>query len=185
MTRFHPRALVESPKIGKRTRVWAFAHVMERARVGADCNIGECSFIENGAVLGDRVTLKNGVSVWDGVVIEDDVFVGPNAVFTNDMWPISRRPFSDPVKTRVRKGACIGANATVICGITIGEYAFLGAGAVATKDIPGHALATGNPARVTGFLCGCRKKLHFRGGKAKCASCRLGYRKAGNKVARV
>lgn len=154
----HPRALVESDTIGPRTRVWAFAHVMPGAVVGADCNLCDHSFVETGARIGDRVTVKNGVSIWNGVVIEDDVFLAPNAVLTNDRHPRSRQPWT-LTPTLIRRGATIGANATVVCGVTVGAYAMVGAGAVVTHDVPPHALVLGVPARIAGYVCRCGKRL--------------------------
>jgi UDP-2-acetamido-3-amino-2,3-dideoxy-glucuronate N-acetyltransferase len=157
----HERALCESDDIGPRTRVWAFAQVMKGARVGADCNICGHAFLETGAVLGNHVTVKNSVLLWDKVTVEDDVFLGPNVVFTNDMNP--RAAFKKPperfLSTRVRKGASIGANATIVCGTTIGEQAFVGAGSVVIRDVPAHALVVGNPARRIGWMCACGEKL--------------------------
>src|SRR5215212_7722157 len=143
----HPNALVESPAIGPRTRVWAFAHILPQARIGSDCNICDGVFVENDVVVGDRVTLKCGVQLWDGVTLEDDVFVGPNATFTNNPFPRSRAWLAEHPRTVVRRGASIGANATLLPGITIGEHAMVGAGAVVTKDVPPHAVVVGNPAR--------------------------------------
>jgi acetyltransferase-like isoleucine patch superfamily enzyme len=157
----HARALCESDDVGPRTRVWAFAHVMKGAVVGADCNIGDHAFIETGARIGDRVIVKNGVTVWDRVTIEDEVFLGPNMVFTNDMNP--RVAFKNPperfLPTLVRRGASIGANATIVCGVTIGENAFIGAGTVVIRDVPAYALLVGNPARRIGWVCACSHKL--------------------------
>jgi acetyltransferase-like isoleucine patch superfamily enzyme len=157
----HEKALCESENIGPRTRVWAFAHVMAGARVGADCNIGDHAFIETGAIIGDRVTVKNSVLVWDKVVVEDEVFLGPNMVFTNDLMP--RAAFKNPpesfLPTLVRRGASIGANATIVCGVTLGEQAFVGAGSVVTRDVAAHALVVGNPARRHGWMCSCGEKL--------------------------
>ena len=178
---FHPKSLVESKRsVGSGTRIWAFAHVMRGSVVGHDCNIGDHAFIESGSFVGDRVTLKNGVSVWQEVTIEDDVFVGPNAVFTNDLLPVSRKR-AKLLPTRVRKGSCIGANATIVCGITIGEYAFIGAGSTVTKNVPDYALFFGNPARLRGFLCRCRSKLNFSGRSASC-DCGLKFKKSKNGV---
>jgi UDP-2-acetamido-3-amino-2,3-dideoxy-glucuronate N-acetyltransferase len=159
--RVHPRGLVESDEIGAGTRVWAFAHVMKGARVGADCNIGDHAFIESGARLGDRVTVKNAVLVWDKVTVEDDVFLGPNMVFTNDRNPrvAFKKRAEEMVPTLVRRGASIGANATVVCGVTIGEQAFIGAGSVVVRDVPAHAIVVGNPARRRGWMCACGEKL--------------------------
>src|SRR6185312_4192575 len=124
----HPRALVETDDIGANSRVWAFAHVMKGARIGSDCNIGDHAFVEAGVRLGNNVTVKNGVSVWQGVEVEDDVFLGPNCVFTNDPNPRAyiKKTGDSLVATRVRTRATIGANATIVCGITIGQYAFIG-----------------------------------------------------------
>jgi UDP-2-acetamido-3-amino-2,3-dideoxy-glucuronate N-acetyltransferase len=147
----HPRALVESGLIGARTRIWAFAHVLAGARIGADCNICDHTLIEGGVTVGDRVTVKSGVQLWDGVTLEDDVFVGPNATFTNDPFPRSRKKPPEFARTRVRKGASIGANATILPGVVIGPMAMVGAGAVVTRDVPARAIVVGNPAYVRGF----------------------------------
>jgi len=146
----HETALCETMDIGPGTRIWAFAHIMEGARVGSACNIGDHVFIESGAVVGNRVTVKNAVLLWDKVVIEDDVFLGPNAVFTNDPTPraTNKKAPEQFAPTLVRHGATIGANATIVCGTTIGSYAFVGAGAVVTQSIPANTIAVGNPARV-------------------------------------
>ncbi len=157
----HPKALCESDQVGAGTRVWAFAHVMRGAIVGRECNLCDHVFIEAGARLGDRVVVKNGVSIWDRVTIEDDVFVGPNVAFTNDLYP--RIEFkSTPeefLPTRVHRGASIGANATLVCGTTLGVNSFVGAGAVVTQDVAAHALVLGNPARFVAWLCACTKRL--------------------------
>jgi UDP-2-acetamido-3-amino-2,3-dideoxy-glucuronate N-acetyltransferase len=157
----HPHALCESTSIGPRTRVWAFAHVMPGAVIGADCNICDHTYIEGGARVGDRVTVKNGVAIWDMVTIEDDVFLGPNAVFTNDLMPRTsvKRGRSEFLPTLVRRGATIGANATVVCGVVIGEHGFVGAGAVVRRDVAAHALVVGNPARRIGWVCTCGSRL--------------------------
>ena len=148
----HPDSRVETECIGSGTRIWAFAHVLPGARVGADCNICDHTFIEGGAVVGDRVTLKCGVQLWDGVTLEDDVFVGPNATFTNDLFPRSRKQPKQYVRTLVQQGASIGANATILCGVTVGPRAMVGAGAVVTRDVPPLAIVVGNPAAVTGYV---------------------------------
>ncbi|MBW2421986.1 MAG: WxcM-like domain-containing protein [Deltaproteobacteria bacterium] len=148
----HPEASCQSDQIGEDTRVWGFAIVAEGAVIGGDCNISSHTLIEGEAVLGDRVTIKSGVQVWDGVTLEDDVFVGPNATFTNDPFPRSRtRPEEFP-KTLVRRGASIGANATILPGITIGGNALVGAGAVVTRSVPPGAIVVGNPARIMGYV---------------------------------
>jgi len=144
----HPQAIVETERVGDGTRVWAFAHVLPGAVVGRDCNICDHVFIENDVVVGDRVTVKSGVQLWDGVTLEDDVFVGPNATFTNDPFPRSRQYPERFARTVVRAGASIGANATLLPGIEIGQGAMVGAGAVVTRDVPPGVVVTGNPARI-------------------------------------
>jgi UDP-2-acetamido-3-amino-2,3-dideoxy-glucuronate N-acetyltransferase len=147
----HPQAIVESEQVGTGTRIWAFTHVLPGARIGRDCNLCDHVFVENDVVIGDRVTVKCGVQLWDGIVLEDDTFVGPNATFTNDAFPRSKQPFK--LKgTVVQRGASIGANSTILPGLTIGEYAMVGAGAVVTHDVPPSAIVVGNPARICGFL---------------------------------
>lgn len=148
----HPNAIVETNTIGAGTRVWAFAHILPGAVIGSECNICDHVFIENKVTLGDRVTIKCGVQLWDGVFLEDDVFVGPNATFTNDPFPRSRQYPGEFPKTHVRKGASIGANATILPGLTIGQNAMVGAGAVVTRDVPPNAIVVGNPARITGYV---------------------------------
>lgn len=147
----HSHALVESKRIGKRTRVWAFTHVLPGAVIGEDCNICDHVFIENDVVVGDRVTVKCGVQLWNGVTLEDDVFVGPNATFTNDLFPRSKQYPESFSRTLVQRGASIGANATLLAGITVGAKAMIGAGAVVTKDVPAGAIVIGNPARIKGY----------------------------------
>ncbi len=165
----HKTALVESDSVGDGTRVWAFAHIMEGARLGRDCNVGDHCFIESGAVIGNNVTVKNGVSVWEKIEIEDDVFLGPNMVFTNDLLPRSGvRDRGKFLPVLVKTGATIGANATIICGVTVGEYSLVGAGSVVTKDVPAFAVCYGNPARPAGYVCKCAKKLKFAKNRARC-----------------
>jgi acetyltransferase-like isoleucine patch superfamily enzyme len=175
----HPWALVESTTIGKGTRVWAFAHVMRKAEIGSGCNICDHVFVESHAKIGNKVTIKNGVAVWDGVQIEDDVFVGPCVVFTNDLNPRAevKKPREQWLATVIRKGATIGANATVLCGITIGSYAFVAAGTVVTSSVPDYALMRGVPGRLRGWMCKCAAKLQVVGGRATCKSCGLRYAK--------
>jgi len=148
----HNHALVESEHIGENTRIWAFAHVLPGARIGRECNICDHVFVENDVIIGDRVTIKCGVQVWDGVELEDDVFVGPNATFTNDNFPRSKVYPERFNRTVIRKGASIGANATILSGITIGSGAMVGAGAVVTADVPPHSIVVGNPARINGYV---------------------------------
>jgi UDP-2-acetamido-3-amino-2,3-dideoxy-glucuronate N-acetyltransferase len=179
----HPRALVETETIGEGTRVWAFAHVMKGATIGRNCNICDHSFVESNVVIGDGVTIKNGVSIWDGVSLGNHVFVGPNAVFTNDLNPRAevKKTREQFLMTEVQEGASIGANATIVCGITIGRYAFVGAGAVVIRDVPPYALIVGNPARQIGFLCQCGERL------AESLSCTCGavFQRDGNGLRQV
>ncbi len=157
----HPQALVETEDIGEGTRIWAFAHIMKGAIVGKNCNIGDHAFVETNVRVGDGVTIKNGVAIWDGVSLGDNVFVGPNAVFTNDLNPRAevKKKREQFVCTEVREGASIGANATIVCGVTIGQYAFVGAGTVVLRDVPAYALVVGNPAKRVGFMCQCGERL--------------------------
>jgi UDP-2-acetamido-3-amino-2,3-dideoxy-glucuronate N-acetyltransferase len=148
----HANALCESTHIGDGTRIWAFAHILPDAIVGADCNICDGVFIESDAIVGDRVTIKCGVQLWNGVRIENDVFIGPNATFTNDYFPRSKHYPEKFLQTTVQAGASIGANATILPGITIGSGAMIGAGAVVTRSIPANAIVVGNPARITGYI---------------------------------
>jgi UDP-2-acetamido-3-amino-2,3-dideoxy-glucuronate N-acetyltransferase len=147
----HPRGLCESIDVGAGTRIWAFAHVVEGARIGSECNICDGVFVEGGAVVGDRVTVKSGVQLWDGVELHDNVFVGPNATFTNDPFPRSRQWLKEHPRTVVHNGASIGGGATILPGLDIGQGAMVGAGAVVTRSVPAHAVVTGNPARITGY----------------------------------
>ncbi len=148
----HPRALCESAAIGPRTRVWAFAHVLPGAVIGADCNICDHVFIENDVVMGDRVTIKSGVQLWDGLRIADDVFVGPNATFSNDSNRGASSYQANVEQTHLDRGASIGAGAVVLPGVRIGAGAMVGAGAVVTRDVPARAVVSGNPARIVGYV---------------------------------
>ncbi len=148
----HPNALVETEKIGKGTRIWAFSHVLPGAVIGEDCNLCDHTFIENDVVVGNRVTVKCGVQLWDGITIEDDVFIGQNSTFTNDRFPRSKQYLKAFSRTVVRKGVSIGANATILSDLTIGQSAMVGAGAVVTRDVPPYAIVVGNPARIIGYV---------------------------------
>ncbi len=148
----HPEAIVESKHVGDGTRVWAFAHILRGATVGRDCNICDHVFIENEVRVGDRVTVKCGVQLWDGIRVEDDVFIGPNATFANDPMPRSRQYLEEYPETIIRQGASIGANATVLPGVTIGQHAMVGAGAVVTNTVPPFAVVVGNPARLQRYV---------------------------------
>lgn len=149
----HKNALVEhGAHIGKATRIWAFTHILSGARIGTGCNICDHVFIENDVIVGDNVTIKCGVQLWDGLRIDSDVFIGPNATFTNDLFPRSKQYPLQFLQTHVKTGASIGANATILPGIVIGSQAFVGAGAVVTKDVPDGALVVGNPARILRYI---------------------------------
>ena len=173
----HPTAVVEKPvQIGPGTKVWHFSHIMAGARIGGSCVLGQNVFVASTVVVGDRVKIQNNVSLYDGVELEAEVFCGPSVVFTNVTNPrsfISRR--GEFEKTLVRKGATLGANATVLCGLTIGSYALVGAGSVVTRDVPDHALVYGNPARLHGWVCECGVKLKKKARYWVCPGCRLSY----------
>ncbi|HXT68908.1 MAG TPA: WxcM-like domain-containing protein [Vicinamibacterales bacterium] len=147
----HPQAICESTSVGAGTRVWAFAHVLPGAVLGADCNVCDHVFIENDVRIGDRVTIKSGVQLWDGLRIADDVFIGPNATFSNDKFPRSKAYQSSVPVTTIGRGASIGAGAVVLPGLKIGARAMIGAGAVVTRDVPAKAIVSGNPARIVGY----------------------------------
>src|SRR5512138_2046684 len=147
----HPNAIVESEKIGKDTRIWAFVHILPQAVIGEDCNLCDHVFVENDVIVGDRVTIKSGVQLWDGVRVEDDVFIGPNVTFTNDPFPRSKQHLTKYPETLIRKGPSIGANATILPGLTIGPGAMVGAGAVVTRSVPRDAVVVGNPARIVRY----------------------------------
>ncbi len=177
----HEKALVHpQARIGKGTRVWAFANVQEGAVIGEGCNICDGCFVETGAVVGNHVTLKNGVYVFRGVTLEDDVFCGAHTSFINDRFPRSHRKDQWVLEeTRVKKGVTIGSGSTVMCGLTIGEYAFIGAGSVVTRDVHAYMLAWGNPAKFQGFACRCGQKLPDG---LKCG-CGCSYRRSGDGLA--
>ncbi|MCR4435063.1 MAG: acyltransferase [Clostridiales bacterium] len=182
----HESSYIDQPcKIGDGTKIWHFCHIMQDCVIGENCNIGQNVVISPGVVIGNNVKIQNNVSVYTGVICEDDVFLGPSCVFTNVINPrshVNRK--SEYKKTVVRQGASIGANATIVCGHTIGRYALVGAGAVVTGDIPDHALAVGNPARRIGWVCSCGEKLEFSGSHAACGACQKRYIKEGDAVVR-
>jgi len=156
----HPTAVVESDNVGRGTKIWHFAHVREGAKIGENCVVGKSVYIDTDVEIGNSVKIQNFVSVYKGVRIEDGVFVGPSVTFTNDLYPRAFQWDEDTIiPTVVKKGASIGANSTIVCGVTIGEYAMIGAGAVVTKDSPAYGLVYGNPADLKGFVCYCGRKL--------------------------
>jgi UDP-2-acetamido-3-amino-2,3-dideoxy-glucuronate N-acetyltransferase len=180
----------EGAEIGAGTKIWHFCHVMTGAKIGSGCNIGQNVFIASDTVIGDNVKIQNNVSVYTGVILEDDVFLGPSMVFTNVINPrshVNRR--GDYSQTLVKRGATIGANATIVCGITLGKYSFIGAGAVVTRDIPDYALAYGNPARIQGWMCACGIKLSFNptpdSENSICKQCGKHYIKSGQNVREI
>ena len=184
----HPSSYIDAGAlIGEGTRIWHFCHIMPGSVIGKDCSLGQNVVVMPGVRLGDRVKVQNNVSIYTGVTCEDEVFLGPSMVFTNVVNPrsaIERK--NEYQKTLVRKGATIGANATILCGIEIGEYAFIGAGAVVTSDVPSYALVTGNPARQTGWMSAHGHKLNFDpDGKATCPESGEKYRLSGNLVIKM
>ena len=187
----HESSYVDEPcVIGAGTKIWHFSHIMSHCRIGERCNIGQNVVISPDVVIGNNVKLQNNVSVYTGCILEDDVFCGPSMVFTNVTNPRShviRK--SEYKRTMVKRGASFGANSTIVCGITVGRYAFIGAGAVVTRDVPDFALMVGNPARLRGWMCACGIKLSFStngtGERARCASCGAGYLKTGDMVTAV
>ena len=180
----HETAVVDEPcEIGAGTRVWHFCHLMSGCRIGEHCNLGQNVFVASGVVLGRNVKVQNNVSIYAGVEIEDDVFLGPSVVFTNVSTPrshVSRKERYE--RTIVKRGATIGANATIICGHAIGEFAFVGAGAVVTRDVPAHALVVGAPARQVGWMCGCGARLPD---SLVCADCGARHALEGQALGRV
>lgn len=180
----HSKAIVETDEIEEGTKIWAFAHILKGAKIGKNCNICDHTFIEGDVIIGDNVTIKSGVYLWSGVRIEDNVFVGPNATFTNDIRPRSKVYPDEFVKTYIKEGASIGANATIICGVTIGRWAMVGAGSVVTKDVPDYALVYGVPARIVGYICECARDLEFKEPTAKC-KCGKIYKLVNGKVVRI
>jgi UDP-2-acetamido-3-amino-2,3-dideoxy-glucuronate N-acetyltransferase len=175
-------------KIGKGTKIWHHCQILRGAKIGKNCKIGHNCFVSSQAKLGDGVKLESNIDVWDLVTLEDYVFVGPSAVFTNDKTPRSKYPkkkfpqYGEWLPTLVKKGATIGANATILSNITIGKWAFVGAGAVVTKDIPDYAIVVGVPARISGWACECGNKLEFKKDRAVCKVCNRKYQKKENIV---
>jgi len=183
----HESSYVDEPcLIGRNTKIWHFSHVMQNSRIGERCNIGQNVVISPDVVIGNNVKIQNNVSIYTGCILEDDVFCGPSMVFTNVVNPRSHVVRKSEYKTTlVRRGASLGANCTVVCGTTIGRYAFVGAGAVVTRDVPDYALVYGNPARLRGWMCACGVGLEFDqsdASRGKCRACGAEYSKAGQKV---
>jgi UDP-2-acetamido-3-amino-2,3-dideoxy-glucuronate N-acetyltransferase len=185
----HPSSYIDEPcEIGEGTKIWHFSHVMSGSKIGRGCNIGQNVVVSPGVRIGDNVKLQNNVSVYTGVELEDDVFCGPSMVFTNVVNPRSHVSRKDEYRrTLVKRGASIGANATVVCGNTIGQYAFIGAGAVVTRDVPDYAMVVGNPGRIAGWMCECGIKLGLdrsaQGDEiATCGACGKSYEKRGGVV---
>ena len=187
----HESSYVDEPvTIGKGTKIWHFCHIMSGAVIGERCSIGQNVNIGGRAVLGNNVKVQNNVSIYDAVTLEDDVFCGPSMVFTNVINPRSHVVRKHEYKTTlVRRGASLGANSTIICGVTIGRYAFVGAGAVVTRDVPDHALVYGNPARQQGWVCRCGVRLGFRFRddyeRTACAACGTEYEKGETGVSEI
>lgn len=182
----HKDAVVESRNIGGGTRIWRNVHVMPGAVIGNDCNIGEGCYIENYVRIGNGVTIKNNIAIWDNITIEDEVFIGPAAVFTNELKPRAqnKRKPEELTGTLIKRGATIGANSTIICGITIGEYAFVGAGSVVTRDVSPYHVVYGNPAVWKGLICRCSEMIQTKK-KIFLCQCGLKYEIRGTKVVEI
>ena len=176
----------EGCEIGEDTRIWHFSHVMTGARIGRRCNIGQNVVVSPQVVIGDNVKIQNNVSIYTGVILEDDVFCGPSMVFTNVVNPRSHVSRKDEFKrTLVKRGASLGANSTIVCGHTIGSYAFVGAGTIVTRDVPDYALVVGNPGRIVGWVCMCGVKLAGAdqlSSQMLCSACGARYRTAAGRV---
>lgn len=176
----------DGAKVGKDTKIWHFCHVMPGAAIGERCSLGQNVVVMSGVKIGNNVKIQNNVSIYEGVELEDDVFCGPSCVFTNVINPrshVSRK--AEYQRTWVRRGASIGANATIVCGVTLGAFAFVGAGAVVTTDVPDYALVVGVPAKQVGWACACGVRLIVRHGEATCSACGRAYRESRDGLAPV
>lgn len=180
----HPSSyLDEGVKVGEGSKIWHFSHILKGSSIGKNCVIGQNVMIGPDVKISNGCKIQNNVSLYKGVILEKEVFCGPSAVFTNVINPRAFIERKDEFKkTLVKEGACIGANATIICGVTIGEYSFIGAGAVVTKDVPAYGLVYGNPAALKGWMCECGEKINFKTSVAFCKKCKKRYEKKGNKV---
>jgi UDP-2-acetamido-3-amino-2,3-dideoxy-glucuronate N-acetyltransferase len=178
--KIHPLADVQTTDIGQGTTIWQFSVVLVGAKIGENCNINALTLIENDVVIGNNVTVKSGVQIWDGLCIEDNVFIGPNVTFTNDFTPRSKQRPTEFLKTIIKQGASLGANSTVIGGLTIGKYAMIGAGSVVTKNVPDYGLVYGNPAQLKDYVCECGRKLT----NLRCGNCDIGYVMNNNALSR-
>ena len=179
--KIHPLADVQTDQIGEGTTIWQFSVVLKRAQIGANCNVNALVLIENDVIIADNVTVKSGVQIWDGLRVESNVFIGSNVTFTNDSTPRSKQYPAEFLKTTVKHHASIGANATIIGGITIGEYALIGAGSVVTKDVAPYTMVYGNPAKQHGWVCECGAKLE----DLTCPACQKKYHIINNALNRT
>ena len=178
----HPTAEVAADAIiGAGTKIWHQCQIMPGARIGENCKLGKGVYVDFGVQIGSRVKIQNGISVYKGVIVEDDVLLGPHMAFTNDLYPRAFNDSYEIVPTLVKKGASIGANATIVCGVVLGRYCMIGAGSVVTTDVPDHALVVGNPSNIVGYVCQCGKRLNIdykkrRDGAVKCDNCGTQFR---------